>query len=135
MFGANRNRLVLRAALVALAGAVALLALAGCGSTGKPAVHSDTSRSTARTGGGAATVTIKNFSFSPGTLTVKAATTVTVINKDAVTHTLTAAAKSTFDTGDIAAGKTVTFRAPTNPGAHPYICEIHQYMHGTLTVS
>lgn len=40
-----------------------------------------------------------------------------------------------FDTGDIAAGATVHFTAPSKPGTFPYRCNIHQFMTGTLTVS
>ncbi len=54
-------------------------------------------------------------------------------NKDSVAHTVTANDKK-FNTGDIAAGKTVTFTAPSSPGSYPYICTIHQYMTGMLTV-
>jgi plastocyanin len=82
------------------------------------------------------TVVIKNFSFSPSTLTVAPGTKVTVTNEDSVTHTLTSTASPhAFDTGDIGAGTTTTFTAPGKAGSYPYICTIHTYMHGTLTVS
>ena len=58
---------------------------------------------------------------------------VTVTNKDSVAHTVTANDKK-FDTGDISPGKTATFTAPSTPGRYPYICTIHQYMTGMLTV-
>jgi plastocyanin len=60
--------------------------------------------------------------------------TVTVTNKDQVTHTLSAT-KGSFDTGDISAGQSKTFTAPKTPGSYPYFCMIHQYMTGTLVVS
>jgi plastocyanin len=56
-----------------------------------------------------------------------------VNNTDNSSHTLTAD-NNAFDTGVIAAGGTATFTAPTTPGDYPYICSIHTYMHGTLTV-
>ncbi|MFJ2270865.1 cupredoxin domain-containing protein [Streptomyces sp. NPDC087849] len=40
----------------------------------------------------------------------------------------------TFDTGNTAPGKTAAFTAPAKPGTYPYICTIHPYMKGSLTV-
>jgi plastocyanin len=39
-----------------------------------------------------------------------------------------------FSPMNIAPGKSVTFTAPTTAGTYSYICQIHQYMNGTLTV-
>ncbi|ACU72860.1 blue (type 1) copper domain protein [Catenulispora acidiphila DSM 44928] len=99
-----------------------------------PAV-SNSSPSSGETGvsNGAAQVVITNFAFSPTTLTVTPGETVTVLNKDSTAHTLTATGKA-FDTGDITPGKSGSFIAPTIPGTYSYICMIHQFMHGTLTV-
>jgi plastocyanin len=83
--------------------------------------------------GGSATITIQNFNFSPSKITVTPGEKVTVTNKDSVAHTVTANDKK-FNTGDIGPGKTVTFTAPSSPGSYPYICTIHQYMTGMLTV-
>ncbi|MDI2130109.1 cupredoxin domain-containing protein [Yinghuangia seranimata] len=79
------------------------------------------------------TVTIENFKFTPAAFSVAPGATVTVVNMDPVPHTLTANNKA-FDTGTIAAGATATFTAPTAPGTYPYLCTIHTYMTGTLTV-
>ncbi|MBP0448980.1 cupredoxin domain-containing protein [Kitasatospora sp. RG8] len=79
-------------------------------------------------------VSIKNFLFEPAAITVQPGATVTVVNEDSTAHTLTASDKS-FDTGTIAPGGTATFTAPAQTGSHPYICSIHPFMHGTLTVS
>ena len=78
-------------------------------------------------------ITISNFMYSPMSLSVSPGATVTVTNKDAVTHTLTATGGQ-FNTGDIAQGRTKTFTAPTRPGTYHYICDIHQFMTGTITV-
>jgi plastocyanin len=59
--------------------------------------------------------------------------TVKVTNKDSVTHTLTATGGQ-FNTGDIGAGQTKTFTAPSKAGTYSYICNIHQYMKGTIVV-
>ena len=79
-------------------------------------------------------VVIDNFAFSPVSLTVNPGQVVTVANHDSTTHTLTATTGNAFNTGDIAPGATATFTAPTKPGSYPYICSIHQFMHGTLIV-
>jgi plastocyanin len=106
--------------VVAAAGVVA-----GCG----------TSHRSASTPTGANTIVIANFAFGPSTLTVAPGTKVTVRNADPATHTVTATGSSpAFDTGDIKQGSTVTFTAPTATGSYPYICQIHQFMHGTLQV-
>jgi plastocyanin len=111
------------------AAAVAGLFLAACGG-GAP---SPTSSRGAGAAVAANTVTISNFMFSPMTEAVAPGATVKVVNKDAVTHTLTAMGGQ-FDTGDIAPGQTKTFTAPAKPGSYHYICNIHQYMMGTIRV-
>jgi plastocyanin len=81
------------------------------------------------------TITIKDFAYDPVAVTVSPGATVTVVNEDNSTHTVTAKTGNAFDTGVIqASGGTTTFTAPTQPGDYPYICSIHTYMHGTLTV-
>ncbi|MDQ2881553.1 MAG: cupredoxin domain-containing protein [Actinomycetota bacterium] len=79
------------------------------------------------------TIVIKNFSFTPASLTVAPGTKITVINEDQAPHTVTANDKS-FDSGNIAGGQRGAVTAPTKPGSYPYICTIHQYMMGTLIV-
>jgi plastocyanin len=78
-------------------------------------------------------ITISNFMFSPMRITVKEGATVTVTNKDSVTHTLTST-NGAFNTRDIPGSGTVTFTAPTKPGTYSYICSIHQYMTGAIVV-
>ncbi|MFD5466547.1 cupredoxin domain-containing protein [Kitasatospora sp. NPDC127059] len=97
-----------------------------------PAMTSPAETSTAASAG-ALQVTIKNFTFAPAALTAGPGQTVTVLNQDSVAHTLTAADKS-FDTGTIQPGASATFTVPQQAGAHPYICTIHPFMHGILTV-
>jgi len=127
--GAPQPRRRRRAAWLAAPLAVAALLLAGCGSGGG-------SHAAAATSSGGSTIVIKNFAFHPSELTVAPGAKVTVENEDGVTHTVTAVAphQGAFNTGDISAGKTVTFTAPTAAGSYPYICLIHQFMHGTLVV-
>ncbi|MFG1806783.1 cupredoxin domain-containing protein [Streptomyces sp. NPDC049040] len=134
MVGAARG---LRGRSPGVLGAVCLvLVLTGCSDSGSGGSGSTASASASSpaAGGGANRIGIKNFAFGPGTLTVKPGSVVTVTNNDSTTHTLTATGAKAFDTGDIAAGKTVTFTAPAKAGSYPYICTIHPFMKGTLTV-
>jgi plastocyanin len=111
---------------------VAAAAFGACGSSNHKA-SSSSSTATVTTD----SITIKDFSFSPGTITVAPGATITVHNQDSATHTVTAVSPHTgvFNTGDVSPGSTATFKAPTAPGTYPYICNIHQFMHGTLVVS
>jgi plastocyanin len=121
------KRLKLGAGVLVLAGA---LLLAACGSG--PATKSSSPPASTTSSGGTS-ITISNFMFKPMALTVKPGATVSVTNKDSATHTLTATGNQ-FNTGDVAQNKTKTFKAPMKPGTYHYICNIHQYMMGTITV-
>jgi len=112
-----------------------LLALTGCSSTSSTAAGpSAMAGSSAASAVSGSQIVISNFDFSPMSLTVAPGAKVTVVNRDSTAHTLTAASGDAFNTGDIGPGKSGTFVAPTKPGSYPYICSIHQFMHGTLTV-
>jgi plastocyanin len=127
----------IRLPLVAMVSLGTVLLAAGCSSSPAAAPATTASSSAGSTGAapsGQAEIAISNFMFVPATLTVKPGATVTVVNHDAVAHTVTAS-KGAFNTGDIAPGKTVTFTAPMTAGSFSYICNIHQYMTGTLIVS
>lgn len=124
-----------RFAAVAAACAVALTTLAGCSDDGGGGGGGSATKSAASPTTGAQTqVTIDNFKFQPASLTVAPGTKITVVNKDTTTHTLTATKGATFDTGDLAPGKSATITAPSKAGAFPYDCSIHPFMKGTLTV-
>ena len=71
--------------------------------------------------------------FSPMELTVSPGATISVTNMDSSTHTLTAT-DGQFNTGDVTQNQTKTFKAPMKAGAYHYICNIHQYMMGSITV-
>ncbi|MGH9300489.1 MAG: cupredoxin domain-containing protein [Acidimicrobiales bacterium] len=127
------RRLRLGASIAALAALSVLFA--ACGSSSPSSSPSTTASpgSGSAPSGGSTTIVIKNFKFVPATLTVKVGTKITVHNEDNTTHTLTAR-NGAFDTGDISGGSTATFTV-TKAGTFPYICNIHQYMTGTLTVT
>jgi plastocyanin len=126
---------------LALAGAV--LPLAACSSSSSGTASGTTTTATTSSTTSSATapaaadsITISNFAFAPKSITVAPGAKVSVTNKDTTTHTLTSTnSPAAFDTGDIAPGKTVTFTAPSKAGSYAYICQIHQYMQGTLIVS
>jgi amicyanin len=78
-------------------------------------------------------VQIKNFGFSPATITVSAGSTVVWTNKDSVQHDVT------FDAGGIASsvlnnGDTFSHTFLT-AGTYHYICTIHPFMRGTVIVT
>ncbi|MFE1962224.1 cupredoxin family copper-binding protein [Streptomyces sp. NPDC059479] len=127
-----------RAPLAAILAAVCVTALVGCSHSsggGKPAGSTRPSPGSASpSGGGQDQVTIDNFAFMPAALTVAPGARITVTNKDDTAHTVTATAGKAFDTGTVDAGRTVTFTAPAKAGVYPYICTIHPFMKGTLTV-
>jgi plastocyanin len=79
-------------------------------------------------------IVIQNFAFSPNQLEVKPGQSVTVTNKDSVTHTLTSDS-GLFNTGNIPGNSSIHFNAPTKPGTYEYRCSIHQFMTGTIVVS
>jgi len=91
------------------------------------------SGATAGSGTAANTVTIKNFAFSPNPITVNAGTTLTVVNRDTITHTLTADAGA-FDSGDLAGGRRAHLTLD-HPGTYTYHCQIHTFMTGKVRVS
>lgn len=86
---------------------------------------------------GGDTVTIANFSFGPGTLTVKAGTTVTWRNTEDAPHTVTADDGS-FGSNTLGQGDSFSFTFDT-PGTYDYHCQFHggaghTGMSGTIVV-
>ncbi len=118
------RRMKSAAVVLVLAGA---LLLAACGgSSGHRSASSGTSASSDH-------ITISNFMYSPMSDVVAPGSTVSVTNTDEVTHTLSATGGQ-FNTGDISPKQTKTFTAPTKAGTYHYICDIHQFMMGTIVV-
>ena len=78
-------------------------------------------------------VAIKNFAFSPASVTVTAGSTVVWTNDDSIQHDIT------FDGGGIASSAlnhndTFSHTFPA-AGTYHYICSIHPFMHGTVIVT
>jgi plastocyanin len=76
---------------------------------------------------------IKNFTFVPAKFTVAPGATISITNKDSVTHTFTLDS-GRISTGDIMPGSTRTVTAPDKPGTYTYRCMIHQFMTGSFVV-
>lgn len=78
-------------------------------------------------------VSIANFSFDPGQITVEAGTKVTWTNDDSVPHTVTADDGS-FESGTLQPGASYshTFESAATVAFH---CDIHPSMTGTVEVT
>jgi plastocyanin len=116
---------------------LAALLLLACSVNTRPVLAAEKGRAQAASSPAASQarvhfISISGFKFLPATLTVKTGETVEWKNEDTVVHTATADDK-TFDSGNIAPGKSWTFVA-SKPGTYTYICTIHPNMKGTLTV-
>lgn len=79
------------------------------------------------------TVHIRNFTFSPLTLTIAAGETVRFVNDDQEAHTATAMDRS-FDSGGLDANDSWEHRF-AKPGTYHYYCQMHPYMRGTVVVT
>src|SRR5215213_6033552 len=79
------------------------------------------------------TVSIQDFFFDPGQLTVAPGTTVTWVNKGPSPHTTTADDGS-WDSGTLQQGEDFSFTFD-QPGTYTYHCSIHPDMTATVKVS
>jgi plastocyanin len=83
-------------------------------------------------------VSIQDFQFAPGRLTVRAGTTVVWTNNGRARHTATAD-DGLFDSGSLSSGGVFEFTFDT-PGTYAYFCRLHgghggQGMAGTIVVT
>jgi plastocyanin len=78
------------------------------------------------------TVTIRNFMFSPTTLTVKTGATVTWNNQHNEPHTVVSDA-GLFRSGAFDTDESFSFRFD-KPGTYHFTCSIHPMMVGTVVV-
>jgi amicyanin len=105
---------------------------AGCTSSQGPSAPTATTPVPA---GGSNAVMIKNFAFSPATLTVKTGSTVTWTNQDAAPHQVASdpGTPVAFSSDSLANGASYQFTF-TQPGTYTYHCTIHPNMKGTIIV-
>jgi plastocyanin len=103
--------------------AVAALTLSACGGDGGGA------SSAAEPAAGASRVDIKTFQYAPDPIEVEAGTTVTFVNADDTTHTVTAGTRKSPDPAafDEKLGpKTGTAEVEfSEPGTYDYFCTLH----------
>src|SRR4051812_24966414 len=81
---------------------------------------------------GSSGVTIADFSFSPGSLTIKQGDTVTWVNNGPTPHSATATGGS-FNTGILKAGQSASHTFD-QAGTYSYFCQPHPFMKATVVV-
>lgn len=79
-------------------------------------------------------VTIKDFAFSPASLTVKKGTTIVWTNLDSPQHNAFSSTKGGPEGPLLATNKKYNFKADTI-GTFDYICQPHPFMKGTIVVT
>ena len=77
-------------------------------------------------------VRIDNFSFSPGTITIPAGTTVKWTNRDDIPHTVVNDYQK-FQSKALDTDESYSYTF-TKPGTYPYFCSIHPKMTGKVVV-
>jgi plastocyanin len=100
--------------------------------TPKVAVNQPLKQSNANTAPNAI-VKIANFKYQPADLKLNVGETVQFVNKDEEPHTVTAK-NGAFDSKALDTDQTWTSTF-TTPGTFPYVCSIHPFMQGTITVT
>jgi plastocyanin len=78
------------------------------------------------------TIIVKDFMFAPNSLTVKAGSSVTWVNKDDEPHTVVSDS-GTFRSAALDTDETFSFKFD-KPGTYHFTCSIHPRMVGTITV-
>ena len=81
-------------------------------------------------------VDIADFAFDPGGASVPAGTAVTWTNRDGSPHSIQDDSGMDLfpESDELGSGDSFTFTYP-EPGTYAYICGIHNYMQGTVTVT
>ena len=114
------------------------LALMGCGSSTPAAAPTTTSTTALAAVNQGAVITIKEFEFNPGDVTIKANDTVTWQNQGSAKHTVTAEKGQAIDfkSPTLANGDAPFVQSFSTPGTYKYFCSVHpDKMKGTITVS
>jgi plastocyanin len=78
-------------------------------------------------------IVIKDFHFTPETLTVKSGEKVTWINRDEEPHTVVSVQKQFKKSGALDTDQEFTVTAGA-PGTYTYFCSVHPKMTGTIVV-
>jgi plastocyanin len=77
-------------------------------------------------------IVIKNFTFSPSSVTIPVGATVTWKNDDGPAHTVTSTSPA-FDSGNLDNGQHFTFTF-LKAGTYDYVCSYHPNMTGQIVV-
>ena len=78
-------------------------------------------------------IVIKDFHFTPETLTVKSGEKITWINRDEEPHTVVSVEKQFKKSTALDTDQEFTITAGT-PGTYTYFCSVHPKMTGTIVV-
>jgi plastocyanin len=78
-------------------------------------------------------VTIDNFFFTPGTITVKTGTTVTWTNRDDIPHGIASSNNAFKKSTALDTDESYSFTF-TTPGTYQYFCYLHPKMVGSIVV-
>ena len=81
----------------------------------------------------AVAVEISGFAYNPATITIPKGTTVVWTQKDGVSHSVTIASGSGFDSGLLSQGQTFSYTF-NEAGTFDYGCSIHPGMSGKIIV-
>jgi plastocyanin len=135
----KRNNLLMYLLLV-VALLIIALPLAGCAGAGSTAnttmavmTTAATATTTAATTAAKNEISIKANAFVPDNLSIKVGDTVTWVINDSYAHTVKGN-NGEFDSGNIASGAKFSFTFDKE-GTIDYICGIHTFMKGTITVT
>ncbi len=77
-------------------------------------------------------IIIKNFAFSPSSVTIPVGATVIWRNQDSAAHTVTSTSQG-FDSGNLDSGAHFTFTF-LKAGTYDYVCSYHPNMAGQIVV-
>jgi len=97
------------------------------------AAWGDDAATTATSGDQKNTIEIKDFMFSPQTLTVKAGDKIIWINHDDEPHTVVSVGKKFQKSSALDTDQVFTITAGA-PGTYEYFCSVHPKMTGTIVV-
>lgn len=103
--------------------------------TNKPETSQSTKTEETTAPANTTSVMIKDFAYSPASITVKVGDTVTWTNEDSMAHTVTAddGVANGPDSESLGKGDSYSFKF-TKAGTYTYHCTPHPYMKGTVTV-
>jgi plastocyanin len=90
-------------------------------------------KDTSSGGAGQNKIEIKDFAFTPQTITVKSGEKVTWINRDEEPHTVVSVGKQFKKSSALDTDQTYTIVAGA-PGTYSYFCSVHPKMTGTIIV-